>query len=406
MKKIGLMSLVVAALMMVGSWAFAADTIKVGGAFSLTGDYAGSGINWLEGAQMAVDDLNASGGVLGKQLEIVMFDNQDFAPEVVMQGADFLMGKKKVAVLVAGWAGSGADVRAYGRYDTPTFLDDGAQAATDVFMQDPEKHYNVYQIAPVAASQASSAFDVLQALPYEYPNKKVVIINTDDAWGSEIGNEHARRYKEIGWEISLHEVVPYGINEWGPILTKIRRIKPAVIVFEIAASQEPITFVRQFLKKPTNSILNLGWCITPFEVVNTLGKSGDGILGNMSSSIPKPIAPNAEAQAWRDRYKKRFKHDIATGAYGIYSSMMAWATAAEAAGDAYDFKAINKHLTTVPYKGLVGDFIFGKNNTVQSSLGAPMSHVQVQNGELVTIYTAPPVEPYKAYKFIKPRWIK
>jgi branched-chain amino acid transport system substrate-binding protein len=94
--------------------------------------------------------------------------------------------------LVAGWAGSGADVRAYGKFDAPTFLDDGSQAATDVYKQDPEKHYNVYQIATIAAAQASSVFDVLMKLPYEYPNKKVVLINTDDAWGSEIGNEHAR----------------------------------------------------------------------------------------------------------------------------------------------------------------------------------------------------------------------
>jgi len=406
MKKISLMSLVVVSFMVFGSWAFAADTIKVGGAFSLTGDYAGSGINWFKGAQMAVEELNASGGVLGKQLEFVMFDNQDFAPEVVMQGADYLMGQKKIAILVAGWAGAGADVRAYGKYDAPTFLDDGSDAATDVYKQNPEKHYNVYQIATVASAQASSAFEVMMKIPYEYPNKKVVLINTDDAWGSEIGNEHARRFKEIGWKISLHEVVPYGINEWGPILTKIRRIKPAVISFEIAASQEPITFVRQFLKKPTNSIVNLGWCITPLEVVNTLGKTADGVLGNMSSNVPKPIGPNPEAQAWLDRYIKRFNHDIGNGSYGIYACVMWWAKAAEAVGDAYDFKAINKYIQTVPYKGVVGDIVMGENNTIHPQPGAPMTHYQVQNGKLVTIFIDPPVEPYLDYKFIKPRWIK
>ena len=104
MKKTGLISLVVVTLMVLGSWAFAADTIKVGCAFSLTGDYAGSGDNYFKGVEMAVDELNAAGGLLGKKLEIVMFDNQDFAPEVVMQGADYLMGQKKVAVVVAGWA--------------------------------------------------------------------------------------------------------------------------------------------------------------------------------------------------------------------------------------------------------------------------------------------------------------
>ena len=71
MKKISLMSLIVAALMLFGSWAFAADTIKVGCAFSLTGDYAGSGDNFFKGVEMAIEELNARGGLLGKQLEIL-----------------------------------------------------------------------------------------------------------------------------------------------------------------------------------------------------------------------------------------------------------------------------------------------------------------------------------------------
>jgi len=406
MKKIGLMSLVVATLMVMGSWAFAADTIKVGCAFSLTGDYAGSGDNYFKGVEMAVEELNAAGGLLGKQLEIVMFDNQDFAPEVVMQGADYLMAQKKVAVVVAGWAGAGADVRAYGKYDAPFFLDDGSQASVDVYNEDPAKYYNAYFMTPVAAAQGSSVFNVLQKLPYDYPNKKVVLINTDDAWGGEIGAVQAKRFKEIGWEVALHEVVPYGTNEWGPILTKVRRIKPAVIHFEIAASQEPITFVRQFLKKPTNTIISLGWSITPLEVVETLGKKANGVLGDMPAGVPVPMAPNADAQAWLDKYKKRYKHDLGVGSFVTYTSFMAWAEAAKTAGDAYDFKAVNKHLKQVPYKGLMGDITWGESNTLHPQAGAPMVHYQVQNGELVTLYTDPPVTPYKDNKFITPPWIK
>jgi ABC-type branched-subunit amino acid transport system substrate-binding protein len=406
MKKIGLMSLVVAILMVMGSWAIAADTIKVGCAFSLTGDYAGSGDNYFKGVEVAVEELNAGGGLLGKKLEIVMFDNQDFAPEVVMQGADYLMDQKKVAVVVAGWAGAGADVRAYGKYDVPVFLDDGSQAAVDVYKQDPEKYRNAYFMTPVAAAQGSSVFNVLQALPYDYPNKKVVLINTDDAWGGEIGAVMAKRFKEIGWEVALHEIVPYGTNEWGPILTKVRRIKPAVIHFEIAASQEPITFVRQFLKRPTNTIISLGWSITPLEVVETLGKKADGVMGDMPAGMPVPEAPNADAQAWLDKYKKRYKHDLGVGSFVTYTSFMAWAEAAKASGDAYDFKAVNKHLKTVAYKGLMGDISWGENNTLHSQPGAPMTHYQVQNGELITLFTDPSVTPYKNYKFITPPWIK
>jgi branched-chain amino acid transport system substrate-binding protein len=141
-------------------------------------------------------------------------------------------------------------------------------------------------------------------------------------------------------------------------------------------------------------------------VVNTLGKTADGILGNMSSNVPKPIGPNAKAQAWLDRYKKRYNHDIDNGSYGMYAGIMMWAAAAEAVGDVYDFKAINKHIKTAPYKGVLWNMVIGENNTIHPQLGAPMTHYQVQNGQLITIYTDPPVKPYLDYKFIKPRWIK
>lgn len=406
MKKISLMSLFVAACMVLGSWAYAADTVKVGCAFSLTGDYAGSGDNYFKGVEMAVNEINAAGGLLGKQLEIVMFDNQDFAPEVVMQGADYLCAEKKVAVVVAGWAGAGADVRAYGKYDAPFFIDDGSQASVDVFREDPAKYYNAYFMTDIAAGQGGSVFNALQKIPYDYPNKKVVLINTDDAWGGEIGDVMEKRFKEIGWDVALHEIVPYGTNEWGPILTKIRRINPAIVHFEIAASQEPITFVRQFLKKPTNTIISLGWSITPLEVVDTLGKSADGVLGQMPAGVPTPVAPNAETQAWLDKYEKLYKHKLGVGSFITYTSFMAWAEAAKVAGDPYDFKAVNKHLKNVPYKGLMGDITWGEDNTLHAQPGAPIVHYQVQNGELVALFADPPLTPYKDSKFIKPRWVK
>jgi branched-chain amino acid transport system substrate-binding protein len=406
MKRIGLMSLVVATCIVLGSWAFAAETIKVGCAFSLTGDYAGSGDNYFKGVQMAVEEINAAGGLLGKQLEIVMFDHQDFAPEVIMQGADYLVGQKKVAVVVMGWAGAGADIRAYGKYDAPFFVDDGSQASVDVYKEDPVKYYNAYFMTDIAADQGSSVFRALQKIPYEYPNKKIVIINTDDAWGGEIGAIINTRFKEIGWEIALHETVPYGTNEWGPILTKTRRIKPAIIHFEVAASQEPITFVRQFLKKPTNTIISLGWSITPLEVLTTLGKKADGVLGEMPAGVPVPETPTAAAGAWLDRYKKRYNHSLPAGSWVTYTSFMAWAEAVKTVGDPYDFKAVNRQFKEAGYKGNMGHIKWGKNNTLHAQPGAPINHYQVQGGELVTLFADPPLTPYKNNKFIKPRWIK
>ncbi len=406
MKRISLFALMMAVCLSLGSGAMAAETIPVGVPLAMTGAYTGSGDDYFKGIKMAIDEINEAGGLLGKQLEIIRYDSKEFAPEVVMQGADYLCGQKKVASVHAGWAGWGQDVRAYGKYEVPFFADDGSQAAVDVFREDPAKYSNIYQITDVGVEQAKSMFRVLMALPYEYPNKKVVIINTDDSWGVEVGDTLAKNFSDTGWKVAKRETVPYGTNEWGAILTRIRRINPSLIHIEIPSAQENITFFQQFIKKPTNSIISLGWGITPREVVEILGKSADGIVGEMPTGLPGPVAPNAAGQAWIDKYVGLYKHQIPAGSWATYTGVMAWANAVKAVGDAYDFKAVNKYLQENGYEGHQGLIKWDKDNVLRAQPAAPVVHYQVQNGELAAIFTDPPTKAYKDSKFNVPRWIK
>ncbi len=406
MRKFALLAVTILFLAAFGGTASAADTIPVGVPLAMTGAYTGSGQDYFKGIKMAIDEINEAGGLLGKQLEIIRYDSKEFAPEVVMQGADYLCGQKKVASVHAGWAGWGQDVRAYGKYDAPFFADDGSQAAVDVFREDPKKYYNIYQLTDVGVEQAKSMFRLLMTLPYKYPNNKVVIINTDDSWGVEVGDTLEKSFKEKGWKVAKRETVPYGTNEWGAILTQIRRIKPAIIHVEIPSAQEVITFFRQFIKRPTKSILSYGWGITPREVLQNLGKDADGIVGEMPSGLPGPKAPNPAAQAWIDKYVKLYKHQIPAGSWITYTAVKAWANAVKNVGDAYNFKAVNKYLKDNGYKGLLGQIKWDKDNVLRAQPGAPIVHYQVQGGELIAIYTDPPIKPYGNYKFIVPRWIK
>ena len=406
MKRVTILSTVMAFFVLLGPVAMAADTIPVGVPLAMTGAYTGSGDDYFKGIKMAIDEINEAGGLLGKQVEIIRYDSKEFAPEVVMQGADYLCGQKKVASVHAGWAGWGQDVRAYGKYEVPFFADDGSQAAVDVYKENPEQYSNIFQLTDVGIEQAKSMFRVLMALPYTYPNKKVVIINTDDSWGVEVGDTLESSFKEKGWKVAKRETVPYGTNEWGSILTRIRRIDPALIHIEIPSAQENITFFRQFIKKPTNSILSLGWGITPREVVENLGDGADGIVGEMPTGLPGPVAPNAAGQAWIDKFVKLYNHQIPAGSWATYTGIMAWANAVTAVGDAYNFKAVNTYLRENGYKGHQGLIKWDKDNVLRAQEAAPVVHYQVQGGELKTIFTDPPTKPYKDSQFIVPRWIK
>ena len=94
-----------------------------------------------------------------------------------------------------------------------------------------------------------------------------------------------------------------------------------------------------------------------------MGKDADGIVGEMPAGMPAPAAPNAKAQAWMDKYTSIYKHTIPAGSWIAYTGVMAWANAVKAAGDEYNFKAVNKHLKEAGYEGLQGKINFGENNT-------------------------------------------
>lgn len=406
MRKLFYCILALTLLITVSPMAMAADTIKVGVPLSMTGPYTDTGDNYWKGIKIAIDEINAAGGLLGKQLEPIRFDAQDFAPERVIQGADYLCGKMKVHSVHAGWAGWGQDVRAYGKYTAPFFADDGSQAAVDVFKQDPKKYSNIFQLTDTDINQASSMFRVLMALPHKYPNKKVVIINADDSWGMGVGDTLEENFKKEGWKVALRETVPYGTREWGPILTRIRKIKPAIIHVEIVSAQEVITFFRQFMKAPTNTILSYGYSIVPREVVETMGKEADGLIGEVPTAMPTPEAPTPEAQAWVDNFKKIWGHQPQAGSWAAYSGVKAWAAAVAAVGDESKHEEINTYIAEKGYKGETGWWKWDKDHVMRAGGDVPIGHYQVQDGELVTIFTDPPTKPYKNFKFITPRWCK
>jgi hypothetical protein len=92
------------------SWA--KEPIKIGIPLALTGDFAPIGVDSRAGVQFAVDKINGDGGLLGRPVEIVLFDIKDLAPERLMAAADKLIGQDKVDTVHAGWAGWGQDIKA------------------------------------------------------------------------------------------------------------------------------------------------------------------------------------------------------------------------------------------------------------------------------------------------------
>ena len=103
MGKLVFKKLVLVALlsMVIPATGFAADTIKIGIAGPHSGDLAAYGIPTLEAAQMVAAQVNAAGGVLGKQVEVLPMDDQ-CKPEIATNAATKLASRELPPILMKG----------------------------------------------------------------------------------------------------------------------------------------------------------------------------------------------------------------------------------------------------------------------------------------------------------------
>lgn len=383
--------------------------IKIGAPLPLTGWAAADGTGYYQGLTFAVAEINAKGGLLGRPVEIVLFDTKDFAPETLKLAADQLVGVDKVDMASGGWAGWGGDVIAFGKYDPPFFMYDGATTSLETIAL-PDNS-NVFQGSLPEVDSGRSAWNFLKALPYEYPNNKIALIGTDDAWGTGFVESLRDLALADGWEVPIYEIVPYGVMEWGPILSKVRAEEPALLHIEIVSPPDVIAFFRQFMEDPTPTLLSYGYSMAPPDFIMEMGTEADGIVGWPGGYVAFP-APTPEVAEWLDSFVYKFGNPPAGGAPWMYNSFMMWAEAVRQVGDPTDYDAIVQWLKDTPFQSMPGmrTINFDERNVVPFEEFADV-WAQVQGGEFKTLYHHVYGNPYvdyegKSYEFLIPRWIE
>ena len=98
------------AAMLMAMPAYAADTIKIGEISTLTGDFAAFGDAEVQAIKLAVKEINAKGGIMGKKVEVVMYDCRTRNEDMV-NAARRLVNQDKVCAVI-GPSGSGLCIAA------------------------------------------------------------------------------------------------------------------------------------------------------------------------------------------------------------------------------------------------------------------------------------------------------
>lgn len=236
--------------------AMAADTVKIGLLDPLSGTFESLGRTWLTGAQFAVDEQNAKGGLLGKKIEILAEDDEG-KPDVATRKAKKLILEHKVNFLSSGFGSHIAIAlnKVAMTSKTPYIL---YGALTDTIQGKEFTRYG-FRVCMNLYNMNTALTLLMGKTPY----KKFYAIQPDYVAGHE-GDKVIRNLMKVhvpGAEVIGTDFSPLGTKDFGPYITKIIASKADAVIAGIF-STDLINFVKQAramgLKAPFPIFAGLG----------------------------------------------------------------------------------------------------------------------------------------------------
>jgi ABC-type branched-subunit amino acid transport system substrate-binding protein len=182
----------VVASAMLASGAAVAQDVKIGAAVPLTGDLQAYGSTSANGVRLAVDEINAAGGVLGETLELAVGDTRT-TPQAGVDAANKLASIENVAGIV-GALSSGVSIPVARSVSSQKGIPQISNASTSPVITDLEDNGYMFRTVPSDALQGV----VLGNLAYDKGMRNVSIMYVNNAYGEGLATEFAKQFEKRG----------------------------------------------------------------------------------------------------------------------------------------------------------------------------------------------------------------
>ena len=385
--------------------AWAADPIKIG---VIAENSAISGIAIPNAAQIAADEINAKGGIDGRQIQLVMYDDHNSAADAV-RALQRLSNEDKVAAVVASYTSEVALALEpwSGRLHMPTLTPGAASDELGKRVHADYDHLKYsFQIYLASAFLAASTCDAGKDLLVDkYHMKTAAIFSEDAAWTTPLDAGFQECLPKIGIKVLDQVRFNPDTTDFTPIFNQIAAKKPDVMITGISHSgvQPTVQWANQQVPIPMFGVSSQATSSTFWKDTNgqTEGVALSIVATDDVATTPKTV-PFAQA------YTKKYGVTPAYTGYTSYDAVYMIADAVHRAGGT-DPDKIVAALEGASYEGTVGKIEFyGKNDPFTHSMkyGKDLVSglfVQWQDGKQVPIWptSLSNAVPMKFPSFIK-----
>jgi branched-chain amino acid transport system substrate-binding protein len=346
------------------------EPIRIGVAGAHSGDLASYGIPTVRAAELVVRDVNAAGGLLGREVKLLVEDDV-CKPEVAVNTAAKLVSDKVDAVI--GHICSGATRAALGTYKAAGTIVISPSATNPPLTQSGAYPNFFRTIAPddtQARVEVDFALDVLKV-------RKIAVIHDKGDYGKGLA-EFARKFLEESGkaEVVLYEGITPGAVDYSAVVQKVRRKGAEAVIFG-GYHPEASKIVRQMRKKRMDTIFISDDGVKDDTFIKVAGKYAEGVY----ATGPKDVSRNPLAEKANEAHRRAYGQDPGAFYLNAYAAVLALLNAIEKSGST-DYNAVSRALKTEYAATPLGSISFDERG---DAIGVGFSMYQVRDGAYVEV---------------------
>jgi branched-chain amino acid transport system substrate-binding protein len=318
-----------------------------------------------DAVKMAVDDINAKGGVLGRKLEMVVADETE-NPETGISAIKKLTADEKVDVLVGGYT-SGVTLAQLPHISAAKTIYLGVGAAspsiTAKVKADYDNYKYVFRVGPInAAHQARQLTGFISTfVKGELGISKIAIVGENAKWVQDLVPVLKKGAVEAGADVRATEFFDTQTSDFSPLFSKIKDSGAQYLVVVLSHASSDI-----FAKQWYDSRFPM-----PYGGIDVKSMDGDFCeriggksVGEMAANFAVRAPLTAKTVPFFDEFKKRTNRSPVYTAFGANDAVYIYAEAVKRAGST-DADKVIKALEQTSYVGIPGVIEFDETHDVK-----------------------------------------
>lgn len=342
------------------------EILQIAVAGPMTGDNSEYGIGFYNAALLKAKEWNDNGGVLGKQIEIVQYDDKNTSEEATTI-AQKIVSDKKVSGVV-GHFSSGVCMTAAPIYQENKIIEISPSASHPDYSGIGDF---IFRNNTVISKEGAASVDIAVN---NLGKKNIGIISIMTDWGTNTSKIIKELIEKTDAKVVAHEEVMEGSDDYTPAITKLNEAGADVVI--CCGMYNLVAPVAKQYKQINPDIEIVGFSNSYSQQLIELG--GDSVEGVCFPVIFFSESEDAQIKSYVESYKKEYGNAPSALTSQAYDSVGLLLTAIKEAGDT-DADAVKEKLYEIEYKGVTGNIKFDSNGDVDKEF----VKVTIKDGKFV-----------------------